>query len=367
MKSGRKIVFSLILALFLIFSLAGCSSTDKPAAPESSGNGAAEPGDNGEQEVIELKLATFFPATHKAVSVNLQSWVDAVDEATDGKVKVTLYPGETLLKAADIYEGVLSGITDIGHCATSYNTGRFPLMQVFALPGIEVKSGKVSSYVAWDMVIESNYEEMQDSKFLLVYGISPGALHTKKPINTIEDLKGIEMRVTAPSSDAMSAVGAIPIAMPMSESYEALSKGIVQGALNPSEALEGWRMAEVTDYTTIAPVFYSDFHYITMNYDVWNSLTPDIQQAIEEASRRVHEETTCTLWDEIDETALVFAEEETGQVISTLPESEIQKLMELYEPLQEKWVQDMEAKGLPGREVLDKFKNLATKYNEMFH
>ncbi len=48
MKSGRKIVFSLILALFLIFSLAGCSSTDKPAAPESSGNGAAEPGDNGE-------------------------------------------------------------------------------------------------------------------------------------------------------------------------------------------------------------------------------------------------------------------------------------------------------------------------------
>ena len=367
MKSRRKIVFSLILALFLVFSLAGCSSTDKPAAPESSGNGTAEPGDNGEQEAIELKLATFFPATHKAVSVNLQSWVDAVEEATNGKVKVTLYPGETLLKAADIYEGVLSGIADIGHCATSYNTGRFPLMQVFALPGIEVKSGKVSSYVAWDMVIEGDYEELKDSKFLLVYGISPGALHTKKPINTVEDLKGIEMRVTAPSADAMTAVGAIPIAMPMSESYEALSKGIVQGALNPSEALEGWRMAEVTDYTTIAPVFYCDFHYITMNYDVWNSLSPDIQQAIEEASRRVHEETACNLWDEIDKSALEFAEKETGQVISTLPDSEIQKLIALFEPLQEKWVQDMESKGLPGREVLDEFKKLTAKYNEMFH
>ena len=132
--------------------------------------------------------------------------------------------------------------------------------------------------MAWDMVIESNYEEMQTQ--ILLVRISPGALHTKTPINSVEDLKGIEMRVTAPSSDAMTALGAIPIAMPMSESYEALSKGIVQGALNPSEALEGWRMAEVTDYTTIAPVFYSDFHYITMNYDVWNSLTPDIRRLL---------------------------------------------------------------------------------------
>lgn len=361
MKSKKKIFLGLLLVVFLVFSIVGCSPAEKPE------EGKVDDPQTTVQEPVELKLATFFPATHKAVTVNLQSWVDAVEEATDGKVKVTIYPGGTLLQASDIYEGVLSGIADIGHSATSYNTGRFPLMQAFGLPGIEVLSGKVSSYVAWDMVIEGDYEELQDSKFLLVYGISPGALNTHQEVKTLEDLKGMEIRVTAPSSEAMVTLGAIPVAMPMSEAYEALSKGIVTGALVPPEALEGWRLAEVTNYTTIAPLLYSDFHYITMNLDVWNSLTPDIQQAIEEASRRVHEEVTCTLWDEIDESGLKFAVEETDQVVTTLSEAEQKKLASLVEPLHDKWVEEMESKGLPGRAVLEEYKSLAAKYNEMFH
>ena len=98
MKSKRNFLIGFLLVVLLLCYTVGCSS---PAAgPENGGN------DNGqaaeEQKPIELKMADFFPANHVAVTVNVQSWIDAVEEATEGKVKIIHYPGETLLKADDI-------------------------------------------------------------------------------------------------------------------------------------------------------------------------------------------------------------------------------------------------------------------------
>lgn len=366
MKSKRNFLIGFLLVVLLLCYTVGCSS---PAA--EPGNGGNDNGQAaGEQKPIELKMADFFPANHVAVTVNVQSWIDAVEEATEGKVKIIHYPGETLLKADDILGGVISGVADIGHTCVTYDVGRLPLMQVVGLPGVEVLSSKASSYTAWDMMVKEGgekYKELQDVKVPFVYGITSAAFHTQRPINTLEDLKGMQIRVTAPAVEPMEALGAVPIAMPMSEAYEALSKGVVEGALVASEVLEGWNIADVTKYTTIVPIFFTDFHYFPMNLDVWNSLTPEIQQAIESASQRVHEEISCKLWDEVDESSLKYAIEETGQIVTTLSESEKQKMVEILEPLQEKWIEEMESKGLPGREVAEEFKSRIAKYGEMFN
>lgn len=363
MQSKKKLLTGLLLVVFLLCFLAGCSS---PAAKPDGGKvGDGQTAE--EQKPIELKMADLFPASHKAVSVNVQRWIEAVEEATGGKVKIEHYPGETLLKAEDIYEGVVSGVADIGHGCISYNPGRFPLMQVTNLPGIEIVNNEAFSHACWEMVIENNhkYKELQDAKFLLVYGTGSGALHAKKPINTLEDLKGLQVRVTPAVVDALESLGATPVAMPMSEAYEAMSKGVVNALLVPVECLEGWNFAEITDYTIITPFITQDFDYFAMNIDVWNSLTPEIQEAIERVSRQIHEEVTAKLWDEIDESGIKFAEA-GGQVVTIFPESEKKKAITLLEPLQQRWVEEMESKGLPGAEVLDEFKGLVAKYNEMF-
>ena len=73
------------------------------------------------------------------------------------------------------------------------------------------------------------------------------------------------------------------------------------------------------------------------------------------------------MWDEVDESSLKYAIEETGQIVTTLSESEKQKMVEILEPLQEKWIEEMESKGLPGREVAEEFKSRIAKYGEMFN
>ena len=143
---------------------------------------------------VELKLAHFFPATHPAETVLVQGWAKAINEATEGKVVITSYPNETLQKAADIYNGVIHGVADIGLSCFSYNKGRFPEMEAFEQPGIVYKNSKVASKVAWNGVKELNPKCVQDTKLLMVIATGPGDLFTKKRVTCLEDNKGMQIR-----------------------------------------------------------------------------------------------------------------------------------------------------------------------------
>ena len=111
------------------------------------------------KKTYQFNLAHFFPGTHPAETVFIQGWIQAVDEATDGQVKITSYPGETLLKAADVYNGVVQGIADIGLSCFSYTRGRFPVLEAFELPGITYLNSKSASMVAWEGITTLNPPE----------------------------------------------------------------------------------------------------------------------------------------------------------------------------------------------------------------
>ncbi|MCF8094307.1 MAG: TRAP transporter substrate-binding protein [Desulfobacteraceae bacterium] len=317
-------------------------------------------------ETIKLNLATIFPSEHAAYTEGIQGWVESVQEATDGRVKVMTYPGQTLVNAGNVLEAVKEGAVDIGHDPASYTPGTLPLLTAFQLGGIEFDSGKVASYVAWDIIKNDlvPLKELNDVKVLFFYAISPGNLHMKEPVRSLQDLEGMEIRTSAPST--ISQIGATPVSVPMTETYQALQKGVADGVLAPDEALEGWRLAEVTEYTTITPFLYSDVHLITMNKDKWNSLPADIQDAIEKVNKKHFENVTSVLWDEIDKSGMKFAIEETGQEVIELSEAQKEKWIEKLQPLHEQWIQKMEKRDLPARKMLETIKSLAEKYNKKF-
>jgi TRAP-type C4-dicarboxylate transport system substrate-binding protein len=110
----------------------------------------------------------------------------------------------------------------------------------------------------------------------------PGVVHTKKRVNKLEDLKGMKLRSTGTVAKIVSALGAVPVAMPQTETYEALSKGIVDGLMSPVEVLQGWKFGEVVGNTTLdLGTAYGLGFFIVMNKEKWNSLPPDIQKIIE--------------------------------------------------------------------------------------
>ena len=108
-KSKGRAILIVLLILGLV-AASGCSQS------------ATAPTDD-QPETVELNLAHFFPATHPAETELIQPWAKAVEEATEGRVKITSHPAQTLLQADGVYDGVVNGIADIGLSCFSYTRG----------------------------------------------------------------------------------------------------------------------------------------------------------------------------------------------------------------------------------------------------
>lgn len=358
-RHGRRLfsgISNKVIALLMLSALiltAGCGSSSQPEK-------------GSEKAVLELKLAHFFPSTHPAETDLIQPWAKAVGEATNGQVKITSYPGETLLKADGIYDGVVSGVADMGLSCFSYTRGRFPVLEAFELPGVTYNNSKVASKVAWEGIKQINPKEVQDTRLMMVLTTGPGDLFAKVPVRNLKDLQGLEIRATGLSARTLKELGANPVAMPQSDAYEALSKGVVKGNLAPVEVLKGWKHAEVTQYLTRTPFLYNTLFFVTMNLDKWNSLTPETQKAIEAVNNKYFEEVAMGLWDKQNEAGLKWAIEEKGMKEIKLTAGEAEQWIKLVKPVQDEFVSKMNEKGFQGQQILDTVKSLADKYNQEY-
>jgi len=346
MRKGQKILFLAVLVVLV----AGVTAV--LLIPKS--------------DTVELNLAHFFPSSHPVEKDLVQPWIEAVKEATGGRIQITSYPGETLAGAAEIYNGVVTGITDIGISCFSYTRGRFPVLEVFELPGITYLNSKVAGKVAWEGISELDPEEVSDTHLLMVFATGPGDLLTRVPIENLDDLQGKEIRATGLSAQTLEVLGAVPVAMPQPETYEALSRGIVQGNLSPLEVLQGWRHAEVTDYVTLTPFLYNTLFFMTMNLETWNALPTDLQETFAEVTAEYLEEVALGLWDGQNESALEWAVRETKEQIITLSEEETARWMELIVPIQENFAAKMAAIGVEGENVMSRVKEMAEYYNDLY-
>ncbi len=353
-KVGRgwriNIAWALIMVLVLSCgALTGCGQKSAPSGADV--------------KVVELKLAHFWPATHPVETQLIQPWAKEINQVTNGKVKITSYPGETLLKANDIYDGVVKGVADVGVSCFSYTRGRFPVLEVFELPGITYESSRVSSKVAWETIQSINPKEVQDTNLLMVFTTGPGDLYTKAPVTKLEDIKGMEIRATGLSAKTLAALGASPVGMAQSEAYEALSKGVVKGNLGPDEVLQGWKQAEVTSHLTRTPFLYNTLFFVTINKAKWDALGTETQQAILNVNHKYFDQVAAGLWDQQNEAALKWAVEQKGMQVIELNPVESQRWIELVNPIQREYVNSMNAMQIDGQQILDGVKALAAKYN----
>ena len=281
-------------------------------------------------EPIKLTYSIFFPPTH-AQAIAAMDFAKEIEKRTNGKVQITAFPGGTLTKAPMVYDGVVKGISDLGNSCFAYTRGRFPVMEVVDLP-MGYASGAVATKVANDFAKSANPKELQDVKVLYVHAHGPGLLHTKKPVRTLEDLKGMKIRATGLSAKVVEALGAVPVAMDQGGTYEALQKGVVEGTFGPIEVLKGWKQGEVIKYTTNCPVVgYTTAMFVVMNKDKWNALPDDVKKIIDETAEEwvaVHGKA----WDAADEEGRKFTLS-LGNEIINLSDEENAKWRKAVEPI----------------------------------
>ncbi len=302
---------------------------------------------------VQLTYSIFFPATHGQCKAGMD-WAKEVEKRTDGRVKITVFPGGTLTKANQCYDGVVKGISDIGMSVFAYNRGRFPVMEALDLP-LGYPSGKVATRVANEFFAKYHPEELNDVKVMYLHAHGPGHLHTKKPVHSLADLSGMKIRSTGLSAKIVEALGGVPVGKPQNETYEMLQKGIVDGTFGPIEVLKGWRQAEVIKYTTECyAVGYTTAMFVVMNKAKWNQLPADVQDIIESINKEwidVHGK----VWDRVDEEGRAYTLERGNQIIS-LPDSESQKWRDAVQPIINNYINAADKKGLNGRQMINDLK-----------
>jgi TRAP-type transport system periplasmic protein len=289
----------------------------------------------------------------------LQPWVKKVEDATKGRVKIRIYPSQTLIKGTEMWKGIQNGIADIGWCFHGYWPELTPLSDVITLPLLPFSTAAEGSTVISKLIAKypALQKEYDAVKLLTIMTSHQYVIVTRnKPIKTMEDFKGMKLRVTGgPPSEQIRALGGVAMLVPMPDVYQALEKGVIDGALLPWEALQSFRLYEVGRYYTIAPMSATYFS-IAMNKQKWNSLPKDVQDQIMSASGPDGGVAMGTnVFDEAE--AVVMGLVKEGKFTAeryVLPADEVARWRKVAgEPIWQDWVKKMEAKGKPeAKEIL---------------
>lgn len=296
---------------------------------------------------IELKFSNFFPIPAAQSKIG-EEFIRDLEARTKGEVKIRYFPAGTLLTAPKIYDGVVEGISDIGFSNIGYTFGRFKVTEVLDLP-VGFPNAWVANHVANDFFRQFKPKEW-DKIHMLSMHASPVnvVLSATKPVNKMEDLKGMTLRGLGYIAEVVSALGGTPRSIPMAEAYEAIGKKVIDGLMIPMETLRAFRLAEVTKYATECwPIGQVYTFYLIMNKDSWNKLPPHIQKVFNEYP---FEEKLAKMWNEIDIDGKKYGMEK-GLKFIELPSDEIKKWKNAVEPVLDKYVKTMVSQGFQEKEV----------------
>jgi len=326
-----------------------------PQAPEQSAVPAAP------EKAIELSYSIFFPPTHAQCKAG-EAWAKEIEARTDGAVKINIFPGGTLTKADACYDGVVSGISDLGMSCFAYTRGRFPVMEAADLP-LGYASGTVATKAVDAFYRKMQPQELNDVKVLYIHAHGPGLLHAKKSVTSLEEMKGLKVRSTGLSAKVVEALGGVPVAMSQGATYEALQKGVVEGTFAPIETLKGWRQAEVIKYTTdCRDIGYTTAMFVVMNKDKWNALPDDIKQVFDAVSAEwvgVHGK----VWDDVDVEGRNYTLE-LGNEIVPLSEEENARWKQAVEPVIFNYIAEATEKGVDGAAAVAQLRALIAGFNK---
>lgn len=331
----KKIITLLLTVLILLI---GCSKKEEAAASNTA-----------EEKTYEFNYAVFFPATHLQAQT-AEAWAKEVEKRTNGRIKISMFHGGTLSKAAQTYEAVESGVADIGMSVFAYTRGRFPLIEALDLP-LGYPDGVTATKIANEMVKKYQPEELSGVHVLYLHAHGPGILASKKNVKSASEIGTMKVRATGLSAKIVKALGGTPISMSQGDTYEALQKGVVDATFCPVETLKGWKQGEVIDYIVdTKAVGYTTTMFAVMNKEKWESLPEDLQAVITEVNNEWIVKQG-EAWDESDRQGEAFVKE-LGKTFVSLSDEENTALKSAMEPVFKDYVAAAEEKGLPGADFL---------------
>lgn len=235
----------------------------------------------------ELKLAHFMSPQHPMDRNVMTPLAERVGEATGGELTIKVYPaGELGSGPNQQYRRAVTGIADIAFNLPQYTPAQFKRSVLLHVPGLFEGPEQATSAI-WEE-IDALDEDFSEVELLAFWTNNPSLLFTRnKAVRSLDDVQGMKVRVPDPvSASIVEAWGGIPVSLPATETYNAMSTGVVDAVMIDASAVGSYSLQEVTQYVTMnTPGALSTFSLI-MNRASWEALSDEHKAIIEAETGR---------------------------------------------------------------------------------
>jgi TRAP-type C4-dicarboxylate transport system substrate-binding protein len=307
---------------------------------------------------VTLKLHHFLGPTAPAQRAFFEPWAQRVQEQSDGRIKVEIYPSMTLGGSPpQLISQLRDGVVDIIWTVTSYTAGQFPRTEVFELPFVHGGDAVATNLAIQDLYDEWLAEEFQDVHPILIHVHAGNALHTiDKPVRKPDDLQGLKIRTPSRTGSFMlEALGASPVGMPVPQLPQALSKKVVDGTTIPFEVslplkiheLVGYHM-EFEDGTRLGTAVF----LYGMNKARYESLPDDLKSVIDQNSGANIAEEIGQVWMDVEAPGREAAIEAGNEFIKW-PVADKPEWQAAVQPAIDRWKTEVTGAGIDGQALLE--------------
>lgn len=285
---------------------------------------------------IVLKFAGWAPPQ---VNVNIvsQQWAKNVEKASGGAVTVKFY-WNSIANVRTVYDVVRTGVADVGWILQPLVRGKFKKSGVVGLPFM-VNNSTEGSIAIWSLyesgLIKEEYDQV---KPLAVVTLPPSIIHSKEKLTTLADIKGKKFRIAGrANAQTIAILQGTGVQMGITDVYQAISKGVIDGSLSPWLGFTAFKHQEVTRYHMEVPMG-AIAGMTSINMKTWDSLPAAAKAAIEKVSYAP----LVKAYGEINDKDVAYNRGKVaalkGHVIGTFSDADLAKMKEMVKPVEADWI-----------------------------
>ncbi len=312
----------------------------------------------GSDEKMNLKFSTWHPPASREVKTVWQPMLEELKKRSDGRITYTLYAGGALGKGPEHFDIVANGLSDMGYFTATWTPGKFPLTDVLSFAAW-VDGKDVAVDIGNKVYKEALQKEFPNVKVLELNGCIQAFLWTTKPVTSLADCKGLRIRTPGGmQTQYIKSLGAEPVFMPLGDVYLALETGTIDGLVTCPPLILAFKLFEVVKYGVVA-TFGCVSEGVVMNKKVWEKTPDDLKKIIEDVVSNPFR-TTGGLNQGVYKTMMKEIADKGVKMHEMTPE-QANLWFEKFQGVTKQWVADLEAKGLPAKEVVMIYDRAATE------
>ncbi|MFB3883577.1 MAG: TRAP transporter substrate-binding protein [Thermodesulfobacteriota bacterium] len=296
-----------------------------------------------------LKFSTWHVPMGRDVQTVWTPMLEELKKRSRGRIDYSMFAGSALGKGPEHFDIVANGLSDMGYFTATWTPGRFPLTDVLSLASW-VDGKDIATDIGNAMYKRVLRQEFQEVKMVELNGCIQSFLWTKRPVRTLEDMRGLKVRSPGGhQTHYIKVLGAEPIFIPLGDVYLAMETGTVDGIVTCPPQFLAYKLHEVAKYGVVT-TFGCVSEGVIMNRRSWEKIPEELKPVVDEVTQNPYRITGGLTRDVYKQMMKEIADKKVE--LYPLPANEAERWYERFREVTRKWVLDLEGKGLKAKEVV---------------